>query len=327
MAQLRKIAEALDKGLKVTADIRASRQFKDGRTKLNQQEYKDIAKDIKKATPKGESWFPRVKAALGILYWDSNGNAVKNPATGRPFILKSGTGDTIIPVDAEKHYKNKANQAARRKAKMSFTDKDIEAWAEELERTGKMPKGKSLKDFLKKEKALDTRQKNLVKESNTKAGYQRFEDGHALSLGNEQQVNTPLRKKGMYGSHSGAARAVEPKGENNPKQHRGDIDYREYKHGGVPTDRADRFMQYLLGDRGTLAKPTKGDTLRMMQKENVDKVIAQRDKANQIFKQIAASRALDTNVDTTKSFNLSDTFKIGRDSTQHNPFGMPIYKP
>ncbi len=62
---LRKIAEALDKGLKVTADIRASRQYKDGRTKLNQQEYKDIAKDIKKATPKGENWFPRVKAALG----------------------------------------------------------------------------------------------------------------------------------------------------------------------------------------------------------------------------------------------------------------------
>ena len=34
----------------------------------------------------------------------------------------------------------------------------IEAWAEELERTGKMPNGKSLKDFLKNEKALDKRQ-------------------------------------------------------------------------------------------------------------------------------------------------------------------------
>ena len=86
-------------------------------------------------------------------------------------------------------------------------------------------------------------------------------------------------------------------------------------------------MQYLLGDRGTLAKPTKGDTLRMMQKENPDKVIAQRDRANQIFKQIAGRRTLDTNVDTNKSFNLSDTFKIGGNSTVQSPFGMPIYKP
>jgi len=324
---LRKIAEALDKGLKVTADIRASRQFKDGRTRLNQQEYKDIAQRIRKLTPKGESWFPRVKASLGIPYWDSNGNAVTNPATGRPFILKSGSGDKIIPVDAEKHNKNKSNQAARRKAKMSYTDKDIEAWAKELERTGKMPKGKSLKDFLSKEKSLDTRQKNLVKEANKKAGFRRFEDGHAQSLGNEQKTNTPLRKIGTYGSHSGSARAVEPRGENNGKQHRGDVNYREFKHGGVATDRADRFMQYLTGDRGTLAKPTKSDVLKIMQGQDANKVIAQRDKANQLFKQIASSRALETNVDTNKSFNLSDTMKIGGDSMQHNSFGMPIYKP
>ena len=30
---------------------------------------------------------------------------------------------------------------------------------------------------------------------------------------------------------------------------------------------------------------------------------------------------------TSSDNNLSDTFKIGRDSTHHNPFGMPIYKP
>ena len=41
---LRKMAEALDKGLRITADIRASRQFKDGRTKLDKSEYQKIDK-------------------------------------------------------------------------------------------------------------------------------------------------------------------------------------------------------------------------------------------------------------------------------------------
>ena len=324
---LRKMAEALDKGLRISADIRDSRQFKDGRTKLHQNEYRDIAKDIKKATPKGENWVPRVKAALGIPYWDKQGNATKTPAGGEEYYLKSGGKNSIALPTLKDERANRAKQRSVREGKQSFVDPTIEAWAERLEKEGKMPKGKSLKDFLKKEKALDTRQKNLVKEANKKAGFTRFEDGHAGSLGNEQQKNTPLRLKGTYGSHSGSARAVEPKGQNNLKQHRGDVGWKTLKEGGIAADRLDRFAQYLTGDRGTLAKPTKGDVLKIMQGQDPNKVISQRDKTTQKFKFIGHPRTLETSAETDKAMKLSDTFKIGGDSTVQSPFGMPIYKP
>ena len=300
--------------------------FPDGRTRLSQSDYKDAAKVIRSKFP-GENWVPRVKTALGTPYWDKNGNAPKNPSSGEEYYLKSAGKNSIATPTLAAEKANRAKQKATRDAKKSFTDPTIEAWAEELERTGKMPKGKSLKDFLKKEKALDTRQKNLVKEANKKAGFRRFEDGHAGSLGNEQQKNTPLRKKGTYGSHSGSTRAVEPKSENNLKQHRGDVGWKKLKEGGIASDRLDRFAQYLTGNRGTLAKPTKGDVLKVMQGEDPNKVIAQRDLSNQYYKQLGGYRPLETSVETDKSMNLSDTFKIGGDSIHQNPFGMPIYKP
>jgi len=279
--------------------------FPDGRTRLSQSDYKDAAKVIRSKFP-GENWVPRVKAALGTPYWDKNGNATKTPSGGEEYYLKSAGNNSIATPTLANEKANRARQKATRDAKQSFTDPIIKAWAEELERTGKMPKGKSLKDFLKKEKALDTRQKNLVKEANKKAGYRRFEDGHAGSLGNEQLKNTPLRKIGTYGSHSGSARAVEPRSDNNRKQHRGDVGWQTLDDAGIASDRQKRFMQYITGDRGTLAKPTKGDVLRVMQEEDPNKVIAQRDRANQIFKQIAAERSLKINNDTSKSFNLTN---------------------
>ena len=300
--------------------------FPDGRTRLPMSDYKDAAKVIRSKFP-GENWVPRVKTALGTPYWDKNGKAPKNPSGGEEYYLKSAGKNSIATPTLAAEKANRARQRAKREGKQSFTDPTIEAWAKELERTGKMPKGKSLKDFLKKEKALDTRQKNLVKEANKKAGYTRFEDGHAGSLGNEQQKNTPLRKKGTYGSHSGSTRAVEPKGQNNAKQHRGDVGWRKLKEGGIASDRLDRFAQYLTGDRGTLAKPTKGDVLKIMQGQDPNKVIAQRDKTNQKFKFIAAPRTLETDVETDKAMKLSDTFKIGGNSLHHSPFAMPIYKP
>jgi len=279
--------------------------FPDGRTRLPQSDYKDAAKVIRAKYP-GENWVPLVKATLGTPYWDKKGNAVKNASSGEEYYLKSAGKNSIATPTLAAEKANRAKQKETRDAKQSFTDPTIEAWAEELEKTGKMPKGKSLKDFLKKEKALDTRQKNLVKEQNKKAGFRKFEDGHAGSLGNEQKVNTPLRLKGTYGSHSGSARAVEPRSDNNRKQHRGDVGWQKLDEAGIASDRQKRFMQYILGDRGTLAKPTKGDVLRVMQDEDPNKVIAQRDKANQIYKQIAAERSLKTNNDTLKSFNLSN---------------------
>tara|TARA_X000001388_G_scaffold39252_1_gene27723 strand:- start:234 stop:1172 length:939 start_codon:yes stop_codon:yes gene_type:complete len=301
-------------------------KFPDGRTRLPQSDYKDAAKVIRAKYP-GENWVPLVKATLGTPYWDKKGNAVKKASSGEEYYLKSAGKNSIATPTLAAEKANRAKQKATRDAKQSFTDPTIEAWAEELEKTGKMPKGKSLKDFLKKEKALDTRQKNLVKEANKKAGFNRFEDGHAGSLGNEQKVNTPLRLKGTYGSHSGSARAVEPRGQNNQKQHRGDVGWKNLDEAGIATDRLKRFSQYLTGSRGTLAKPTKGDVLKVMQGQDPNKVISQRDQANQYFKQLGGHRPLQTSVDTDKAMKLSDTMKLGKDSVHQSPFGMPIYKP
>ena len=300
-------------------------KFPDGRTRLPQDVYKAIAKTIRSNSP-GENWVPKVKSMLGIPYWDKKGNPVKSKGSGEEYYLKSAGKNSIATPTLVDEKANRAKQKATRDAKQSFTDKTIEAWADRLEKEGKMPKGKSLKDFLKKEKALDTRQKNLVKEANKKAGFTRFEDGHAGSLGNEQKTNTPLRKRGTYGSHSGSARAVEPKSQNNLKQHRGDVGWKNLDEAGIASDRLKRFSQYLTGDRGTLAKPTKGDVLKIMQGQDPNKVIAQRDQQNQKFR-FFAPRVIKTDVDLDKTMTLSDTMKIGADSHHHSPFGMPIYKP
>jgi len=323
---LKILAEKLDKSLKITENIRNSRQFKDGRTKLDRDEYRQIAKNIKASVKQGEPWVPKVKAALGIPYWNKQGNAPKTPAGGEEYYLKTAGKNNIALRTLKDERANRAKQKSKREGKQSFVDPTIEAWAERLTKEGKWPKGKSLKDFLKKEKALDTRQKNLVKEANKKAGYTRFEDGHAGSLGSEQQKNTPLRKKGTYGSHSGTARAVEPRSDNNLKQHRGDVGWRTLDEGGIASDRLKRFSQYLTGDRGTLAKPTKADVLKIMQGQDPNKVIAQRDKTNNRFKQMAIRKHIDSKVDTDQAIKLSDTMRIGN-SSHHNPFGMPIYKP
>ena len=322
---LRKIAEALDKGLRITADIRASRQFKDGRTKLDKSEYQKIAKRIREAVPSDKNWTPEVIKAIGKPYWDKQGKAVQNPAQGKPFNMRSGSGTSIVLSDEAERRAQKKAQGERRKERKNPTPKSVMEWAKRLDKEGKWPKGKSLKDFLSKEKALDTRMKTLM--TAMKGMGLKMEDGHAMSLGNVAKKGHPLYAKGMHGSDSGSARVPEPKTLNNAKRHTGDMHFLDAKRGGVANSALDRFAQYLTGDRGTLAKPTKVDVARMMQGENPDKVIAQRDKNIQKFKMMAGQRPVQTSVDTDKAFKLSDTMKIGIDNMHQTAFGMPIYKP
>ena len=331
---LKKIATALDKGLKVTEGIRASYQYKDGRTKLNQTRYKELAKNIRTSLKleKGENWVPKVKQSLGEPYWDKNGNAVKNPSAGKPFHMRSGSGSTILLKDAAERQADKKAQYETRKLRKDPAPKSVKEWADRLTKANKWPKGKSLKDFLSKEKALDTRMKTLMSVMKTKG--LKVDDGHAMSLGNVAKKGHPLYAKGMHGSDSGSARVPELRSVNQGKQHKGDMHFLDAKRGGVANSALDRFAQYLTGNRGTLAQPTKGDVAKMMRGENPDKVIAARDKTNQRFKALNSIKKSKSN---TKSYQgVVDVIKSEMPDTTMNvedlydqksfvsPFGAPM---
>ena len=181
-------------------------------------------------------------------------------------------------------FKGKSTDAeVKRQKKITTVDPAIKAWADRLTKAGKWPKGKSLEDFLKKEKAGET--KFLKNVERLKSKGLDVTDGHFIALGNEQKTGTPLRSKGTHGSHSYSARVPELGGTNYQRQEKYDIDPLEAKRGGVANSDLDRFAQYLTGDTGTIAKATTQDKQRMMQGENPDKIIAQRDATNQRFKQ------------------------------------------
>lgn len=310
--------------------------FDDGRTKLDQDAYRTEAKKIRSNLnlKKGEKWGPKVIEKIGKPYWDANTKAVKNPANGRPFIMKSGTGGAIGFTDAEQHYTNKANQAARRLARKNPAPKSVQEWADRLTKANKWPKGKSLQDFLSKEKALDTRMKNLMK-SMKKTGLT-VDDGHAISLGNVAKKGHPLYAKGMHGSDSGSTRVPELSGINQIKQHSGDMTFLDAKRGGVANSALDRFAQYLTGNRGTLAQPTKGDVAKMMRGENPDKVIAERDKTNQKYKFLNSIKKSKNKVNSKSYKGMVDVIQSEMPDTTMNvedlfeqksfvsPFGAPM---
>ena len=310
--------------------------FYDGRTKLDQDAYRTEAKKIRSNLnlKKGEKWGPKVIEKIGKPYWDKNLKAVKNAASGRPFIMKSGTGGAIGFMDAEQHYANKANQAARREARKNPAPKSVQEWADRLTKANKWPKGKSLKDFLSKEKALDTRMKTLMSVMKTKG--LKVDDGHAMSLGNVMKKGHPLYAKGMHGSDSGSARVPELRSVNQIKQHAGDMHFLDAKRGGVANSALDRFAQYLTGNRGTLAQPTKGDVAKMMRGENPDKVIAERDKTNQKYKFLNSIKKSKSKISSKGYKGMVDVIQSEMPDTTMNvedlfeqksfvsPFGPPM---
>tara|TARA_B100001094_G_C18086957_1_gene748259 strand:- start:48 stop:1052 length:1005 start_codon:yes stop_codon:yes gene_type:complete len=262
--------------------------YADGRTKLSWPDYKKVAQQIKNAA-KGGSWLAKVKSIYGQAYWpvkdgkpDPKGPAVDNPKDGVAFHVKSGDGGKVTRTQQSSRTKTQAKAAKGREENKAVVDKNVKSWANKLTKAKKWPPGKSLKDFQSKEKALETRHNNQVNKLKLKG--LPVDDGHAYSLGNKLKVGTPLRPAGMGGSHSASARVVEPRAVNQGKGARNDMHHLQAKRGGVANSQVDRFAQYLTDDRGTVANPTKGDIARMMRGENPDKVIAQRDKANQRFK-------------------------------------------
>ena len=217
--------------------------------------------DVKKANP-NLTWTEAAhKAGFEGLWTSAHGKA------------KPRTGDRKKQASVRTSKTGKLTQ--------KNLDPEIKKWAARLDKEGKWPKGKSLEDFLKKEKTGET--KLLKNIERLKSQGLEVDDGHFISLGNEQKTGTPLRSKGTHGSHSYSARVPERSGVNQSKQHLADIDPLEAKRGGVANSDLDRFSQYLTGDTGTIAKPTTQDKQRMMQGENPDKIIAQRDATNQRF--------------------------------------------
>tara|TARA_E500000318_G_C3535434_1_gene202354 strand:+ start:85 stop:1110 length:1026 start_codon:yes stop_codon:yes gene_type:complete len=255
-------------------------------TNLHQKDfiplYKATKEQVLKDNPNVRINSPKlnriVYEKIGYPHWDKSGAAGPEGQKGfAPYLMNGGK-----PRLADTRRASNGKAGKKRQSKETVVDKDVKSWANKLTKAKKWPPGKSLKDFQQKEKALETRHKNQVNKLTSKGVL--VDDGHAYSLGNAQKVGTPLRPKGMGGSHSASARVVEPSAINQGKGAKADMSHLNAKRGGVANSAVDRFAQYLTDDRGTLAKPTKGDIARMMRGENPDKVIAQRDKANQRFK-------------------------------------------
>jgi hypothetical protein len=255
-------------------------------TKYTKKEFKDLYKDLKqkvlKDNPKLRVNDPKINrivyGELGFPHWNKAGDA-------GPFGKKGFHAHMMNQGNPRKMSGRQASQAKageKRKGKEVFVDPEVEAWANRLTEKGKWPKGKSLAKFLAIEKASETRHLNNVERLKGKGLH--VDDGHLISLGDEQVVNHPLRKKGTHGSHSGTTRFAEPYDVNQGKTDTKDIDFLDANRGGAANSAVDRFSHYLAG-KGTLASPTKSDLARMSRGENPDKVMAQRDASNQRFRQ------------------------------------------
>ena len=255
-------------------------------TKLHQKDFKNLYKDVKQKVLKDNPDLrvndPKINRIvykqIGFPHWNEAGEAGPFGKKGfQAWMMNQGN-----PRKMSGRQASQTKAGKKRKGKEVFVDPEVEAWANRLTKAGKWPKGKSLEKFLAIEKAGETRHLNNVERLKGKGLH--VDDGHLISLGDEQEVNHPLRKKGTHGSHSGTTRFAEPYDVNQGKTDTKDIDFLDANRGGAANSTVDRFSHYLAG-KGTLASPTKSDLARMSRGENPDKVISQRDASNQRFRQ------------------------------------------
>jgi len=92
-------------------------KFADGRTKLDQSDYRPLALKTKKDLGKGKPWSAVAAQQYGIPYWDEQGKAVKNAADGVKYYVGTGGPNSlkIVPM-AQRLEVNKKNIANREKA-------------------------------------------------------------------------------------------------------------------------------------------------------------------------------------------------------------------
>ena len=264
--------------------------FSDGRTKLSWPEWKAKAEEVKKALKKGTPWQQKAIQLYGQPFWEvdkkgkpvKTGLAVADPSKGEAFYIKPGKGGlgrTLLS-------RRKANQlkaGKTRQNRQKKTGTDFDDWVGRLDDKG-WPEGKSLDGFLAVEKAGQT---ELYKEIERlkKLGLN-VTDGHIVSLANENVKASPLERKGQGGSHTYRSRVPEIAGDNYNKGPRQDVSKKTLRQGGIATTPAESLQLYLTGDEGTGVNLTTPDKQRIgIQGEDPNLVIAQRDAANQKFKQ------------------------------------------
>ena len=153
------------------------------------------------------------------------------------------------------------------------------------------PEGKSLQGFIDdhkiKEKALLEQIEGLKALGfiDDETGRSLVDDGHLLALGSEQEVNTPLRRKGTHGSHHADARVPELSDVNQGKAHLGDIDPLDARRAGIIDSDLEALTQYVTGDTGVGTTPTQATKQRVAQGANPDQAIAKQIELEDLAKQ------------------------------------------
>ena len=310
---LSKLSVYLDKKLGVTDGIRSSRIQKNGNTKLNSTEWRNIAQRIYeislKNKGKGEKFRSTIYKAIGKPFWDTKGNPVTDVSKGQKYHFTTYKGKLSQPISEEVHkgYRDQAN--ANRKKNTQIVDPAVQKQADALTKAGKWPKDKSLAQFLGVEKAGETRLTNKL--SGLKALGFDVTDGHIREVGGSGNKNgTPLDAKGDRGSNSYRSRVPQLRKDNLPKG-TGDIKPITGQRAGIPMTNSAAFNQYLLSnDQGTGTKASTTDKQRIAwKKENPDKVLAQR---KQFVDNIIKNK-----YQVQKYGGMSDL--IGMDDTMYNP--------
>ena len=216
---------------------------------------------------------------------------------GKPVIDGQVIEITTMGPGAIKKRSPRGPSAARRSAKKNIYKSvdnlppEMTNWFQRMEAAGKVPEGKSLQGFIDdhkiKEKALLEQIEGLKRLGfiDDETGKSLIDDGHLLALGSEQEVNTPLRRKGTHGSHHADARVPELSDVNQGKAHLGDIDPLDARRAGIIDSDLEALTQYLTDDTGVGTTPTQATKQRIAQGANPDQAIAKQIELEEFVKQ------------------------------------------
>jgi len=265
-------------------------------TKYSFEEYRELALDLYHR----RGYKPaQIREKLGTPFWEGKQWHIDYKKSDDQFFQKQ----TL---------ESKQKAAISRKTDEVFVDDDVRAWADRLTKEKKWPKGKSLEDFERIEKGLETKYlKNVDKLRDLNLPGE-ASDGHIVSLKNKNLKATPLEKLGQGGSHSARARIPELLEANKSKSKSKDLPKYKLRKAGIPTTPMEAFAQYLTGDQGTGVHLTTKDKQRInLLGENPDAVIAQRHNYVEGKKIDAINKKLLQAKEIADKYNLTKVAKKG----------------
>ena len=259
-------------------------------TKYSFEEYRELALDLYHR----RGYKPaQIREKLGTPFWE-----------GKQWHIDYKKGDDQF--FQRQTLESKQGAAISRKADEVFVDDDVRAWADRLTKEKKWPKGKSLEDFERIEKGLETKYLKNVDKLRDLDLPGEASDGHIVSLKNKNLKATPLEKLGQGGSHSPRARIPELLDANKGKSKSKDLPKYKLRKAGIPTTPSEAFAQYLTGDQGTGVHLGTKDKQRInLLGENPDKVIADRYNYVQGKKIEAANKKHMQAVEIAKNYKVT----------------------